>query len=280
MARLFGREQTILGGFSAVAEGRAAIALSMGGAKKVYSHKDPNEDAAGFAEGEGGTLVVVADGHHGYLAAETAVAELLRAVGSSWTGAGPIDLRKNWQSEASAVLYDVNLAIVDAAARGAPDDSRTTLGVALVRPEENLLAYASMGDSHIFHVGEVEVVDLAFNARRRSFYMGSASETQQSIRERCIAGCEDLEGTRAVVLVTDGYSETSIGVEYPEAALIEAYRRSSGAREELRPLEASRTVVEQALGAHRRHRSGDNVASAVVWIHGGSADLREIGEVR
>ena len=270
---LCGREHTILGGFSTVAEGRVAIALSMGGAAKVYDHKDPNEDAAAFALGDGGTLLVVADGHHGYKAAETAVVELLRVAGAAWTGPGPLDLRRNWQSEASATLYDLNMAIVENSLDGVPDDARTTLAMVLVRPEDGLLAYASMGDSHIFHVGDVEVVDLAFDAKRRSCYLGSASETQQSLQERCIARCEDLAGTRALILATDGFSETSIGVDHPEAAVIEAYRQATGVAEELRPLEASRAVIELALQAQRRQRSGDNVASAVVWIHGGSADL-------
>ena len=272
---LCGREHTILGGFSTVAEGRVAIALSMGGAAKVYDHKDPNEDAAAFALGDGGTLLVVADGHHGYKAAETAVVELLRVAGAAWTGPGPgpLDLRRNWQSEASATLYDLNMAIVENSLDGVPDDARTTLAMVLVRPEDGLLAYASMGDSHIFHVGDVEVVDLAFDAKRRSCYLGSASETQQSLQERCIARCEDLAGTRALILATDGFSETSIGVDHPEASVIEAYRLAVGVVEELRPLEAARSMVEQALEAHRRQRSGDNVAAAVLWIHGGSADF-------
>ena len=270
---LCGREHTILGGFSTVAEGRAAIALSMGGAAKVYDHKDPNEDAAAFAQGEGGTLIVVADGHHGYKAAEIALVELLRVAAPDWTGSGPLDLRQNWQSEASATLFDLNTAIVESSLDGVPDDARTTIAMVLVRPGDDLLAYASMGDSHIFHVGEVESVDLAFDAKRRSFYLGSASETQQSLGERCVARCENLAGTRALILATDGFSEESIGVDHPEAAVIEAYRQAAGVAEELRALEASRSVIEQALAAQRRQRSGDNVAAAVMWFDGGSADL-------
>ncbi len=179
---LCGREHTILGGFSTISEGRAAIGLSLGGAAKVYAHKDPNEDAAAFAIGEGGTLLVVADGHHGHKAAEIAVVELLRVAGPAWTGPDPHGLRRNWQSEASATLYDLNMAIVESSLDGVPEDSRTTIAIVLVRPEDDLLAYASMGDSHIFHVGEVEAVDLAFDAKRRSFYLGSPSETQQSLQ--------------------------------------------------------------------------------------------------
>ncbi len=270
---LFGREHTILGGFSTVSEGRVAVGLSLGGAAKVYAHKDPNEDAVAFAIGEGGTLLVVADGHHGHQAAEIAVAELLRIAAPAWTEPGLSDLRRNWQSEASATLYDLNMAIVESTLDGAPQDARTTLAIVLVRPEDNLLAYASMGDSHIFHVGEVEAVDLAFDAKRRSFYLGSAAESQQTLSERAVVNCEDLAGTRAVFLATDGFSEASIGVDHPEAAVIEAYRCATEAAEDLRPLEAARSIIDQTLEAQQRQRSGDNLATAVLWVHGGSADL-------
>ena len=227
---LCGREHRILGGFSCVAEGQVAIALSMGGAAKVYDHKDPNEDVAAFAIGAGGALAVVADGHHGHTAAEIAVVELLRVAAPAWTVPGPLDLRRSWQSEASGTLYDLNMAIVESALDGIPNEARTTLAMVLVRPADGLLAYASMGDSHIFHVGELEVVDLAFDAKRRTHYLGSGSETQQSLQERCVADCEHLAGTRALILATDGFSETSIGVEHPEAAVIEAYRQATGSR--------------------------------------------------
>ncbi len=69
-AVLRGREQTLLGGLSAIAEGDAAIVVSRGGARKPYASVHPNEDVAAFARGEGGTLLTVADGHHGREAAE------------------------------------------------------------------------------------------------------------------------------------------------------------------------------------------------------------------
>ena len=34
----------------------------------------------------------------------------------------------------------------------------------------------------------------------------------------------------------------------------------------LRPLEFARSVAEAALAAHRSHRSGDNIATAVGWL--------------
>ena len=91
-ALLRGRDHTRLGITAAVAEGRAAIALSRGGAPKSYRYRDPNEDVALFAEGEGGILLAVADGHGGCDAAETAVEKLLASFAPAWTGlrrAGP-----------------------------------------------------------------------------------------------------------------------------------------------------------------------------------------------
>ncbi|NQZ95458.1 MAG: protein phosphatase 2C domain-containing protein [Myxococcales bacterium] len=270
---LNGREHTLVGGFTAIAEGPTAVALSIGGAKKQYSHKDPNEDAAAFADGPGGTLIAVADGHGGYQAAEIAISELLRVAAPMWTGSGSLNLRPNWHSEACGVLFDLNTAILEAALKGAPNGARTTLAMILVRPDDGLLAYLSIGDSHIFHVGATEVVDLAFERRKQSFYLGSPSETQQTLEERCVAGCEDLAETRAIVLATDGFTEVEIGVDHPEAAIIDSYRRAAQAKPDLRPLHAARSVMDLALASHRQHRSGDNIACGVLWMHGGSVDL-------
>ncbi len=85
-AVLRGREHTLLGGISAIAEGSAAVVLSRGGAKKAYYCTDPNEDVAGFAEGEGGVLLLVADGHYGHQAAEVAVERVLEVYAPEWTG--------------------------------------------------------------------------------------------------------------------------------------------------------------------------------------------------
>jgi hypothetical protein len=65
-----GREHTELGAIDIVAEEGAAIAISIGGAKKRYAHVDPNEDAALLARARIGTaplketraLLVVTDG--------------------------------------------------------------------------------------------------------------------------------------------------------------------------------------------------------------------------
>ena len=105
-ALLRGRDHTRLGITAAVAEGRAAIALSRGGAPKSYRYRDPNEDAALFVEGEGGILLAVADGHGGCDAAETAVEKLLARFAPAWTAprrtGAARGLERVWRSPRSA----------------------------------------------------------------------------------------------------------------------------------------------------------------------------------
>ena len=84
-ALLRGRDHTRIGITAAVAEGRAAIAISRGGAAKAYRYRDPNEDTALFAQGEGGVLLAVADGHGGCQAAEVVTDKLLASFASEWT---------------------------------------------------------------------------------------------------------------------------------------------------------------------------------------------------
>ncbi len=84
-AFLRGRNQHRIGGLELVGEGPTAIALSRGGARKTYSHTDPNEDCVAFATGAGGQLVVATDGHHGELGSEAAVQTILDEFAEPWT---------------------------------------------------------------------------------------------------------------------------------------------------------------------------------------------------
>ncbi len=262
---LRGREHLRYGSVSALAEGRCAVALSIGGAAKVYEHRDPNEDAAGFAEGPGGIVAAVADGHGGFEAAELSVQKLLEDGATRWTGPAPVNLGEHWPEEAAEILLELNTAILDAAARGSTASARTTLAWVVVRPEQDLVAFASLGDSHIFHVGPLEVVDLAYRSSQRSFFLGFPAETTWSLRDRIVAGCEPLGNTRALVLASDGLSERGIGVDHPEACVGECAARAEQGVSGLRALATARGVCEQALDSQRRQKSGDNVASAVVW---------------
>jgi serine/threonine protein phosphatase PrpC len=264
-ALLRGRDYTRLGITAAVAEGRAAIALSRGGAPKSYRYRDPNEDAALFAEGEGGILLAVADGHGGCEAAEIAVEKLLASFAPAWTGRALPGLREDWGGLAAAALGDLNAAILARVALGGVASARTTLALALLRPAEDLLAFASLGDSHVFQLAASEVLELGHERERRSCYLGFASETAESLADKQVAGVQPLSGTRAIVLATDGLSEQGIGVAVPEDAVAECAEAAARGKPELQPLAVARGVVERALAEHRRHRSGDNVAAAVAW---------------
>ena len=68
------------------------------------------------------------------------------------------------------------------------------------------------------------------------------------------------------MLVTDGLSEQGIGVAVPEDAVAESLTAAESKPFDLRPLETARGLVERALAAHVRHRAGDNVAAAAVWL--------------
>jgi serine/threonine protein phosphatase PrpC len=269
-AVLYGREQIRFGEISAVAEGQAAIVLSRGAAQKRYRYTDPNEDCAAFAHGECGTLLVVADGHGGRQAAEVAIDRLLTEHAQRFTGRAS-DVAEHWPLWGLEALADVNAAILENAIRGGPPESRTTLALAVVRPEENLLACASAADSHIFRVGGPQVVDLARGPSTETVFLGSPAETRESLGEHCVVHCTDLTGVAAVVLASDGFSEAGVGVAAPPSAVADTLARTRDTHPEVQPLEVARSLVEQALDAHRRQSAGDNVATAV-WIRRSPAD--------
>lgn len=264
--RLHGREQNLLGGHAALAQGSAAIVLSIGGAKKIRGSADPNEDSVGFAEAEGGTLLVVADGHWGRDAAEVVVDRVLSRRAPEWTAKTADALSADWPSLAVEALVDAHAAIVEHVARGGSPDARTTLALALLRPDQDLLAYAAAADSSVFRVGETDAVELAPGSREVTIFLGTPGTPEDALRGSFVVGTERLAGTRAVVVVSDGFTEAGIGVESPPLTLLEIADRTQHLDPEARSLEVARSTVDRALEAHRRHGGGDNVASAAVWV--------------
>jgi hypothetical protein len=262
---LRGREQILFGGLSAVAEGDAAAVVSRGGAHKRYASVDPNEDVAAFAVGEGGVLLAVADGHFGCEAAEWAVERILERFGSAWTAHAATSVEDHWEEAVAAACLDANAAILDGVARGGRAASQTTLALALVRPRAELLAWASVADSLVFRVTETAAHAL-WPGDAAGVFLGDPAASEASLRRHLAAGRERLTGTRAVVLTTDGFAEPGVGVETPEATLVAAAERALRAEPAARPLALARGLVEDALEAHRRHRAGDNVATACLWI--------------
>jgi hypothetical protein len=82
----------------------------------------------------------------------------------------------------------------------------------------------------------------------------------------CGVGTETLDGIFAIALATDGISEAGIGVDVPELTIGECASIAERVSPDLRPLELARGIAEAALAAHRDHRSGDNIATAVTLI--------------
>jgi serine/threonine protein phosphatase PrpC len=265
-ALLKGRDHNELGAIEMIAEGPCAIAISRGGAAKTYSHTEPNEDACLFAIGPGGALVAVADGHHGATGSEIAMRHLLEHEAHDWTRAraGSADALA---SRAAEALSAINLAILAEAERCRLPASPTTLCFALVRPGEDLLLHASVGDSHIFWTRDGAPVDLGWAAHSDEppEFMGYPPTPEHEAR-RTIA-CESLVGARSLVLVTDGFSEDGIGHPIPESELHAIQTRSLRCQSDLRPVETCRGVAESTVAIQRRNRAGDNLGCAV-WIPG------------
>jgi len=266
-ALLRGREHLEIGAVDAVAEGPAAIAISMGGAPKKYVHTDPNEDSVFFAVGAAGTLVAVADGHRGFEASEVVLEHLLAHPGPQWVEPGGVT-PASWDRHVLAAICDANEEIIQERVDTEMGTARTTLSLALVLPESDVLLYACIGDSHLFQVRPAGVADLAEveASTGMDFFLGHCEETPESLEEKCRIGAVPLEDTIAVVLASDGLSEYRIGVEKPGEVVRESIENARKAALGLRPLEASRTIVEAALAAHRSNRSGDNACVAVVWL--------------
>jgi len=264
-ALLRGRDHTLLEAVDAIGEAGAAIALSRGGAAKRYPHSEPNEDAAGFARGAEGLFGAVADGHGGFEASEVTLEHLLAGPAGQWTEApGPLDA-ESWRRQALAALSDANDHV--RRERGGPRGrrSRTTLTLALALPGPGLLLHAALGDSHLFVAGAAGVREIA-PADESVAFLGDPFEGIDDLAESARLGVEKLAGIRAVVLVTDGLSEQGLGVADPALAIAEAFRQAEDARAGARALALARGLAEIALAAHRRNRSGDNVAVSALWL--------------
>jgi len=269
---LRGREHLEIAAIGLRAEAEAAIALSIGGAPKVYAHTDPNEDVALLVRCERGLVLAVADGHGGFEAAEIAL-ETVR----EWTGVLPdrIESAAEWRSLVLAVMARASERIRGQRAGGGRRLSRSTLALAVVDAAYGAVHWASIGDSHVFHVAK-GVLDLAQAWKHdhpdeaRTYFLGFADETEESLAARCRIGDEPLAGSQALVLVTDGLSERGIGVDEPEDVVARAVAAAATLPTAERAPALARGVIEAALAAHKRRRSGDNVAAAAAWL----ADLR------
>lgn len=253
------------------ADGPIAIALSRGGARKRYPHCDPNEDAALFASGPGGVVLAVADAHEGEVAGAAVLEHLLSDLAARWTAREPLPTQ-DWEPSVLTALRRLNEAVRRAAVRAGSPGSCTTLSVAVVRPEEDRLLHASIGDSHVFQARGTTAIDHGARSSSRtrrqlgSYFLGWEAETEASLARKCRIGSDRLASTRAIVLATDGISERNIGVPDPEAAVARCVREAGSRAAEPQPVGLARALVETALEAHARNAAGDNVAVAALWL--------------
>lgn len=269
-AFLRGRDHQQIGRLELDGVGPAAIALSRGGASKTYSHTDPNEDCVAFALGDGGQLIIAADGHHGELGSEAAVETLLNEVGGPWTAASaPATTDEQWRQQAIDALMASNRAILEVAGRNQLPPAPTTFVVALLRPADDLLLHFSVGDSHIFAVDPGYATDLGGRDPEWKFtpFLGYEEARPELLEQYANIGTRGLADLSAVVLATDGLSEPGIGVVDPTRSVLAAVSRAAlDAPADRRAVDTCRGVTEVAMQSHRERKAGDNMGCAVVWI--------------
>ena len=251
-----------MAGIAAVAEGPLALALSRGGAPKRYAHKEPNEDAAGFAWTEWGQVLAVADGHAGSAAACLAIERAL-AHAPPWLERAPLALDARFGDEVGALLRDVQQRIL---AGPASAGARTTLALALARPREGWLALASLGDSLLFCATDAGARALGPGHSARPTFLGTPKLDPRELAAACWIDLRPLRGVRSVVLASDGFSQPDLGLRDPEGVISHALAQAGRERAELRPLAFARDLTARALAAQREQKSGDNVACAVLWL--------------
>lgn len=269
-AFLRGREHQFVGGLELKGQGSAAIALSRGGAPKTYSYTDPNEDCVAFALGEGGQLIIAADGHHGELGSEAAIQTILDEFSADWTAASaPARDEASWRELGLNALLQANHAILEVAGRNQLPPAPTTFVLALIRPEENLLLSLSVGDSHLFAVDRGFANELGGRDPNWKFtpFLGYEQADRPLMEEYSKIGVRDLSELQAIVLATDGLSEPGIGVADPPREVASRVAQVAlDERPDQRAVETCRGVVETAMRAHRRQKAGDNMGCAVLWL--------------
>jgi serine/threonine protein phosphatase PrpC len=269
-AFLRGRDHHRIGRLELEGLGAAAVALSRGGARKTYSHTDPNEDCVAFALGDGGQLIIAADGHHGELGSEAAVEVILAQFASTWTaGDSPVEGEAAWRQQGIDALLASNRAILEVAGRNQLPPAPTTFALALLRPADDLLLHLSVGDSHVFAVDRGAAIELGGRDPDWKFtpFLGYEEARADTIEQYSMIGARSLCEIRAIVLATDGLSEPGIGLEDPGRAVFNAVSRAElDSPLDRRAVDTCREVVEVAMRAHRSQKAGDNMGCSVVWL--------------
>jgi hypothetical protein len=193
------------------------------------------------------------------------VARILEHHAPGWLGASTTAIGARFVAEAGDVVQDVNRTMVRAAISANPNPSRTTLSLALVRPQDGFAAALSVGDSHVFRVGSSGAEEWIPDPEERTLYLGEAAHDLARLTQAVRVDLIDLEDLVGLVLATDGLSEVGIGVEDPEAAVGQACETALRGDPTRVPIDTARGIVERALVAQRTNRAGDNASAAVLW---------------
>ena len=280
-AHLRGRDHHRIGGLELISEEPTAIALSRGGARKTYTHTDPNEDSVAFAQGPvarccSRPMVITAS-----WAPRPACAPFSKAMPRSGRPKRPpISLRgesdakrwqEDWKAEGRRALMRANQAILEIAGESGLPPAPTTFVVALVRPAENLLLHLSVGDSHCFAIdrglastwadeGPIGDSRPFSDTNRR---VKSCSRSTRSSVCAAYAICARWSWRRTA------FRSPGIGVSNPAESIFGAVGQVElDSPRERRATDLCRSVVEVALAAQRRQKAGDNMGCAALWLEG------------
>ena len=145
---LSGPDCVVIGEIADVVLGHeGALAMSVGRHPKANPSIDPNEDAAFIAAGPRALLVVVADGHLGFNAAQAAV-RALQAEAPILLGCSP----RTAVQALELAMHTAEDAVAGALADVADtlQSSRTALTVAVAHP--GIVHVCTVGDTAAFHV--------------------------------------------------------------------------------------------------------------------------------
>lgn len=250
LAALWGPDHEELGEVATASAAHAAIALTRGRFQKLYSYLDPNEDMAAIVAGPRSTLLVVADGHNGALAARTATEEVLANFGED----PPTEVHEDEWPE---IFGRINDRVLGALQVPSPQPaSRTVLLVAIV--SRLTVSWASLGDAALVIAAPGEDRGRQLNRELTRFvgYPMSARVLDNLVQR----GRNRVGAGEYVVLATDGLSEF-LGPQRPADLIPRVLGRAMrGGGEPPSALDAATAIVDVACEAG----AGDNVAVAVL----------------
>lgn len=259
---LRGRDHTETGELVVRAGLRVATALGRGGAAKPYAYTDPNEDACVSAEGPGGWVLAVADGHWGETGARIAI-DHIAARAQAWVADRSARDAPAWRDTLAETVQSAHRAIVAAF----PEERcpRTTLSLALARRPEGAFYTACVGDSHLFWADGERCLDLGWPRDQPARFLGQRDVDAAWVRAATRHETGPLRETRALLAATDGLSEPGIGVSDPPLSVLEALEDAETYPQAERAAVAAHRLATITCNTHARNGAGDNIAIAVAW---------------